>query len=181
MVWQCIRWSHLKMRFSKRTKTFFSSVLCVSECDKMLVVRCFDIEFDKISNIYTSILAIWFHCIGLNFFRFLFFFLSLSHLVCMNIFLALSVSHSEVYRYSLESFIHIRCFLCLCCCCVYVCIFVFVSRKLLYQWVTFVFHFNFTIFPFYIDFQCKNIVRHFWCKNDTQTTTNRMVWTISSS
>lgn len=37
------------------------------------------------------------------------------------------------------------------------CISVFVSCKLLYQWVAFVFHFNFTIFPFYIDFQCKKL------------------------
>lgn len=30
-----------------------------------------------------------------------------------------------------------------------------VSHKLLYQRLAFVFHFNFTISPFYIDFQCK--------------------------
>lgn len=88
-------------------------------------------------------LAIWFHCRGLNFSVFIVSIIFEVHIHSLN---RLSILETHRLARSLSlSFKHLFFY-----------IFVLdVSRKLFYQWLAFVFHFNFTIFPFYIDFQCK--------------------------
>lgn len=103
-------------------------------------------------------LAIWFHCRGLNFSVFI---VSITFEVYTFVesFIHIPDSESLSKRFSFAHslFLSLLLFLSLS---FYVCRYIFalardMSRKLFYQRLTFVFHFNFTIFPFYIDFQCK--------------------------